>query len=384
MNSYAFPRLLGTLCVACLLVCPAHAAEDPQPLPYTDVFVPGDDGYPHIRIPAIVATGQGTLLAFAEGREAGDHSENDIILKRSVDGGKTWGSVQVLHDAGSLTLNNPQPVVLPDSGRVLLIYQRNKHGERTVLPGFEGEDVGYTFLIFSDDDGQTWSEPRDITRGVKRPAPVTSHASGPGVGIVLRRGDHRGRILMPFNQGPFDQWKVYAAYSDDSGKTWAYGETAPDDDTGLGNEVQMVELADGTVMLNTRTQGGTKHRKIALSRDGGQTWSALRDDPTLIEPQCQGTILRYSDPLDGRKSRILFTNPASQSKRENGMLRLSYDEGKTWPIGKTVYPGGFAYSCLTVLPDGTIGLLFERDGYKAISFCRVTLDWLIDGKDTGD
>jgi iduronate 2-sulfatase len=358
--------------------------EPPKPVPYTDVFVQGKDQYPRIRIPAIVTTNRGTLLAFAEGRQAGDHSENDIIMKRSLDGGQTWGPVQVLDDDGPLALNNPQPVVLPDSGRVLLIYQRNKHGERTALPGYEGEDVGYTLLIFSDDDGQTWSEPRDITRGVKRPAPVTSHAAGPGVGIVLRRGEHQGRIIMPYNQGPFGQWKVYAAYSDDEGETWTYGKTAPDDETGLGNEVQMVELADGTVMLNSRTQDGTKHRKVAFSRDGGETWSPLRDDPTLIEPQCQGTILRYSDPLDGKRSRILFANPASQSGRQNGMIRLSYDEGKTWPVGKVVCPGSFAYSCLTVLPDGAIGLLYERDGYRAISFCKVTLDWLTDGKDKGD
>jgi len=347
--------------------------EAPKPIPYTDVFVQGKDKYPRIRIPAIVTTKQGTLLAFAEGRQGGDHSKNDIILKRSTDGGKTWGPLQVVHEAGDLCLNNPQPVVLPETGRVLLIYQRNKYGERQVVPGFDGEGSAYTLLQYSDDDGKTWSKPRDITRGVKRPAPITSQASGPGVGIVLRRGPHKGRIIMPFNQGPFGKWKVYAAYSDDNGKTWKYGDTAPDGEKGLGNEVQMVELADGSVMLNSRSSGGNRCRKTAISRDGGLTWSTLQDDPTLIEPQCQGSILRYSDPADGKPGILLFANPASQSSRKNGTLRISKDDGKTWPTSKLIYPGGYAYSCLTVLKDGSVGVLFERDGYQRISFSRLTL-----------
>ncbi|WDQ15080.1 sialidase family protein [Rhodopirellula sp. P2] len=338
-----------------------------------DVFVPAKDGYPAIRIPSIVTTKQGTLLAFAEGRQGGDHSENDLIMKRSTDHGATWSEVIVLNDQGKLSLNNPQAVVL-ESGQVLLMYQRSKLGERNASDGY-GPDSFFTFVQTSDDDGLNWSEPRDVSQQVKREQGVTSVAAGPGIGIVLQHGPRKGRIIMPFNQGPYDQWRVYAAFSDDDGRTWEMGDVAPGDGKGHGNEVQMVELAGGRVMLNARTQGvgSTKHRKIAISDDAGQTWSPLEIDEQLVDPTCQAAILRYSWPSEG-KSRLLFSNPASQTKRENGVLRISYDEGQTWPNQVNVYPRGFAYSCLTRLQDDRIGVLFERDGYKTISFTAIPLD----------
>ena len=337
-----------------------------------DVFVPQSDGYPAIRIPSVVVVKTGTLLAFAEGRQGADHSENDIILKRSEDGGLTWGKLQVVNESGKLSLNNPQAVVL-DSGRVLLMYQQSKLGEFKAKPGF-GDDSYVTFTQFSDDDGKTWSDPVDVTKQTKRATVVTSVASGPGIGIVLRRGGHKGRILMPFNQGPFGDWRVYAAYSDDGGESWAMGEVPEEDGKGHANEVQFVELSDGTVMLNARSQGkgNTKHRKVAFSEDGGVTWSKLQDDPNLIEPTCQASILRYSWPEDG-KSRILFCNPATTKSRSNGLLRVSEDEGKTWTRSKEIYADGFAYCCLAKLSDGKVGVLFEKDGYKTISFTAVDL-----------
>ena len=362
----------------------------------TDVFRQSvaNDGYPRIRIPAVCVTLKGTVLAFAEGRQGGDHSENDIIMKRSTDGGKTWGKVEVIAENGKNCLNNPLPIVLGGAGRVLLIYQifpEDRHGRaigkhvKLASPGLDGPGVQKCYLVHSDDDGLTWSTPRDITAMVKRPKRIESLASGPGVGLQLRHGKHKGRILAPFNESWHEEGKrhfaVYTAYSDDSGKTWKMGTSATNGDKGYGNEVQVVELADGSVLLNSRSAGGAGFRKTALSTDGGQTFSPLIDAKGLIEPQCQGSILRYTDPLDGLRSRLIFANPASRSGRRNGTIRLSYDEGKTWPVAKTLYAGAYAYSCLTVLTDGTIGCLFERDGYKRITFARFSLSWLTDGKD---
>jgi len=146
------------------------------------------------------------------------------------------------------------------------------------------------------------------------------------------------------------------------------------EDGDRAGEPQVVELADGRIMMNTRTRN--KLRKVAVSEDGGETFSNFADDPVLIEPPCQGSILRYSDPLDGEPSRILFSNPASQTERANGTLRLSLDEGATWAASRQLYAGSFAYSCLTVLPDGEIGCLFEADDYQRIAFARFSLDWL--------
>jgi sialidase-1 len=348
----------------------------------TDVFVSGD-AYPTYRIPSAIVTRRGTVLGFAEGRQArGDHSQNEIVLSRSLDGGRTWEAMQrVASDRPNVFVN---PTALEDrrTGRLWLMFQRYPEGaaERTVVPGYEGDRVCRSFVAHSDDDGRSWSAPLETTHSVKRPE-AASLASGPGVGIQLRRGEHRGRLVVPFNEGPWGHWQVYAAHSDDGGTTWRYGQPAPNAPQGMGNEVQLVERADGTLLLNARNEQGNRCRTVATSRDGGETWSPLADEPALPDPQCQGSILRYTDPLDGGRSRILFANAASPTDRVNGTVRLSYDEGRTWPVSRTVHAGSSAYSCLTVLPDGMIGLLYERDGYSRITFARFDLAWLTNGAD---
>jgi sialidase-1 len=367
--------------VASALLLSATALSS-QPVTLVDVFVGGQDGYPAYRIPALVTTKHGTLLAFAEARATlRDHAENDIVLKRSTDHGRTWGPLQLIDEDGTNALNNPTAVVVRETGRVLLMYQHYAKGfdEHKAEPGYEGQRVCRTFITHSDDDGAKWSEPCEVTRQVKRPTVATSTATGPGIGIQLARGKHARRVLMPFNQGPYGAWRVYAAFSDDKGETWRYGDTAPEGTKGFANEVQFVELSDGSVMLNARNQGGDKLRKVATSIDGGQTWSVTQDDPALVEPACQASLLRHPNNNDPSKDVFLFSNPGSQHARTNGTIRLSRDEGKTWPVSRVLYPGSFAYSCLTSLPDGSAGCLFERDGYRKTSFARITLNW-IEGK----
>lgn len=359
--------------------------EPPEEI--VDVYRSGMGGYHGFRIPAALVTDKGTVLAFAEGRpeSLADAGGNDLVLRRSTDGGRTWSDMQVIAEDGPHSLNTPCVVQVRETKRIILFFHRYPAGtnESKVEPGVEGDRICRALMITSDDDGLTWSSPHDITREVKRPTVVTSFSTGPGIGIQLRRGPHKGRIVMVTNQqGPRHQWNLFAIYSDDGGDTWTYGELAPNTTKGWGNEVQAVELVDGSVMLNARVQGGNKCRKIATSADGGQTWTPLREEPTLIEPVCQGSIFRLSDPLDGRRSRILFSNPASRTGRQNGTVRLSYDEGRTWPVSRVICPGSFAYSSLTALPDGTIGCLFESDNYQRIRFARFTLDWLTEGKDT--
>ncbi|MBD3187880.1 exo-alpha-sialidase [Candidatus Bathyarchaeota archaeon] len=373
--------------------------SDSRPV-FTTVFRERKDGYHTYRIPSIVAARDGSLVALAEGRRSRkDQSGNDIVMKRSSDNGDTWQDFTTIASMGDDSLNNPQAVVLRDSGDIILFYQLFPYpsyvralvpgfvdppGKRLALPWFKRipKRVTRAFCMRSKDNGSTWSTPQDITAQVKRPSKVTSLSGGPGVGIELRREPFRNRIIMPFNQGPVRRWKVYAVYSDDGGKTWKYGRVAPPHPTGMkgtANEVQMVELVDGRIMLNARVQGGNHHRVVAYSSDGGETWTPLQEDPVLIEPQCQASIIRYSDPIDGQESRLLFSNPASKSRRMKGTIRMSYDEGKTWPVKRILCAGWFAYSCLAVLSDGTIGCLFEhgkKDAYETITFARFTLKWL--------
>ena len=375
---------LFVICFSLLVLTSCSQKPTTNDLKFVDVFQHNDGHYPEYRIPALATSNEGTLLAFCEGRErSSDHAENDIVLKRSLDNGATWGEAIVVFEDGANVAVNPTAVVLP-SGRILLMFQHfpaNWHARpmdggkiKLLNPGVTGEFISKTFLMHSDDDGLTWSEPRDVTEGTKRPELVNSTATGPGVGIVLTRGDFKGRIIMPTNEGIWDKhlrdFSVYACFSDDDGETWQYGDNAPNGDDGKGNEVQMVELADGSILLNSRSIYGAKVRKQAISKDGGITWSPLKDNHDLIEPQCMGSIVRHRWPEEGG-SILLYSGPATQDRREKGAIFISQDEGKTWPERKEVYAGGFAYSCLTVLPDGSVGLLFEADGYKSIKFVRI-------------
>lgn len=342
-----------------------------------NVFEKKTEGYKNYRIPSIVKSQQGTLLAFCEGRAMLlDHSENDIVLKRSFDNGQTWKSLQLVASDSTNALNNPQAVVRSD-GRIILMFQRyaDGYGEKHAMPGLDGERICKAFVTFSDDDGASWNTPKDVTASIKR-AEATSLATGPGVGIELTKGKHKGRLVMPANQGPWKNWYVYAIYSDDGGETWQKGELAPYKKKGRGwaNEVQMVELSDGRLLLNARSETGNRKRKIAFSDDGGQTWSAVEDEKQLLEPECQGSLLRYYE------NTILFCNPRHRTRRRRGTIYASLDDGKTWPHRRTIYKEGFAYSSLVALPDGKVGVLFERDGYNAIGYMIIEIKDVLNPK----
>jgi sialidase-1 len=381
---------MRTLRYLLLLLFPTLlSASEPE---FVDVFVPKQDGFASIRIPSVIATQKGTLLAFAEGRaKDADQAQNKLLQKRSSDGGKTWSQVATIAADGEKALNNPCAVVERQTGKVLLMYQsypaRLSERSGQIKTGYEGEAIVRNYLIVSKDDGQSWSKPRDITLQTKREKGVTTIAGGPGLGIQLRHGKHAGRLLIPFNEGPFGVWNIYAAYSDDAGGTWKMGEVAPGGllDTAKGksslvNEAQFVELKDGSIRFNVRRWSGKAVRKTSVSTDGGVNWSKVEDVPEQVDPGCMGSIYRYTDPADGHKSRLLYSGPQS-TKRENGTVFLSYDEGKTWPVKRVLCKEAFAYSCLTSLSDGTIGCLYEADGTQKIRFARFTLDWLTEGKD---
>ncbi len=237
-------------------------------------------------------------------------------------------------------------------------------------------------VTFSNDDGQTWSKPVEITNDVKK-SEWGWYATGPGVGVQLRYGKYKGRLVIPCDHGQqIDGKRVmfsHVFYSDDHGKTWQLGGSL-DRHT---DECQVVERYDGMLMMNSRNywgrDGGRSERgnmrAVSYSRDGGATWSKLKFDKTLIEPICQASFLAYPP----KPKHVLFSNPASKKARIGLTIRLSPDEGKSWVAAKLLHSGPAAYSCLIVLPDGSIGCLYEggeKHANEKIIFARFGIEWL--------
>ena len=350
-----------------------------DPTPPTVVFKAGEtDKYPSIRIPALLCTAKGTLLAVAEGRnKAHDQAENDYILRRSTDNGKTWTPSEVILDQGDTCLNNPCLVQDAKSGRIFLFFQTYPPGTSQfgkVKAGPDGPNkIGY---ITSDDDGKTWSKPVDVSR--LKPDEATTTASGPGVGIQLTKGPKAGRLLMPFNSKEGSAFFNWVAYSDDGGKTWKRGRNVPQDKIQL-NEVQICETSTGGVYLNSRQWKGSGGRKVAWSSDGGTTWSNAIEDKNLPEPVCQGSVIT----IPGAKTRLVFLNPEGEPAgkgRVKGVIRLSNDDGKTWSKSRTLVPGGFAYSCMALMKDGRIGVLYEPNDARTCLFIAVDVAWIEKGE----
>jgi sialidase-1 len=371
------------------LLCWAAGSAAPQPgLQLTDVFVSGTAGYHTYRIPALIVTGNGTFLAFCEGRKAGrsDSGDIDLLVRRSTDGGKTWGPQQVVWDDGENTCGNPCPVVDRATGVIWLPMTWN-HGQdvESRIKQNTGKDTRRVFITHSSDDGRTWARPREITAETKRPE-WRWYATGPGVGIQLAQGPWKGRLLIPCDHSVVqpddpDGYNSHVIYSDDHGQTWRLGGVIRP----AVNECQVVELVDGTLLINMRNYDRSRTtRAIATSTDGGLTWSTVRHDPALVEPICQASFLRYTvQPLDDR-NRLLFSNPAhaEPGKRRDMTVRMSEDEGTTWPVRRVLWPGPAAYSCLAVVPGGGVACLFEageKSPYERIVLARFDRDWLTSG-----
>ncbi|KOV86175.1 laminin G [Streptomyces sp. NRRL WC-3723] len=348
-----------------------------------------DPGYACFRIPAVVETADGTLLAFAEGRvlNCGDAADIDIVLKRSTDGGRTWGPLQVVNEGGGDTHGNPAPVVDRVTGRVWLAETYNTG--RTDSVGCTVPCDRTPHLQYSDDDGRTWSPPRDLSPEIL-PADWNSwYATGPVHGIQLTRGRYAGRLVFGVNTETWDGSRVTANHaalvvSDDHGGHWRIGATDTWPIAADGtfrqkpSELTLAERGDGSVLVSGREQDGTDlgHRTQAVSRDGGSSFTApFRDLPDLYTPQVQGSLLRLGD-------RLLLACPGDPDRRRTMMIRSSYDGGRTWDgvdRGTVVTTDWSGYSDLVRVDSGTVGLMYEGgavDARDEIRFARFTEDWL--------
>jgi len=333
------------------------------------LFSCGENGVHTYRIPAIVTAKDGTILAFCEARTKThkDAGDIDLVVKRSTDNGRSWSESITIWNDDDQCCSSPNPVVL-DDGRIMLVA-----GWRNMSTNLLYDLRKVVF--YSEDNGLSWSGPRDITDQITDPAWLMS-AIGPCHGIQLKQKPHKGRVVLPCYFKWLDDYRVwhgrsYLVYSDDRGQTWHRGAFA----TEGGNECTVAELANGDVMLNMRefkrfnddTTYLARRRMVAISDDGGMTLSPSQYDWNLEEPICQGSLLRYTK---GHKKDnwLLFSNSNSERKRVDLKVKLSKDGGKSW---KVIYSEPYkwgAYSDMTELPDGSVAILYEAGEGNAREF----------------
>lgn len=366
--------------------------------PIVPVFTSGTEGHKSYRIPAIIKLPNGELLAFAEGRVNGasDFGDVNIVMKRSADQGKTWSMPQTIVDNEKLQAGNPAPVVdLLDSnypnGRIFLFYNTGNNHEGEVRKGNGIREVWY---ITSTNNGINWSEPVNITLQVHKPKQTSfnpayqfpedwrHYANTPGHAIQMTQKPYAGRIFVAANHSeglsakPNEDYFAHGFFTDDHGKTFHLSRNVA---LPGSNESTAAELSGGKLLLNARNQkGDIKARIVAISKNGGEKWDTIYFDNALPDPVCEGSILNI-----GRKKHkqiLAFCNAADTKNRNNLVLRISFDEGKTWPLAFPVDKGPgnneqnfTAYSDIVKIDRKTIGVFYERDNYSQIVF--KTIQW---------
>jgi sialidase-1 len=351
-------------------------------------------GYHVYRIPGLLVTRNGVVLATTEARRGGggDWDRNDVLIRRSLDGGWTWDTPRCVVNAdayGDGPVSNFVMIADEPSGVVQVLYCWN---------------YARVFHMSSDDDGATFSSPVEITsvlEAFRTEYPWRVIATGPGHGTQMRNG----RMIVPlwmsdgtgteFGPGKLGHRPscVSFLYSDDHGATWQCGPiVVPQSAVKNPSETLCVELADGSLYFNVRTESDAHRRMVVVSPDSGMTWSAPRFDEALLEPVCMASLVRYDWPRETRPGRILFANPDNLERefsmwepardRKRLTVKMSMDDGRTWPVSRVLEEGPSGYSDLAVVPGGSLLCLYENgmidnmyDG-RCLTLARFDLDWL--------
>ncbi|MEY3607904.1 MAG: hypothetical protein RLZZ447_692 [Verrucomicrobiota bacterium] len=390
------PVAVLLLLVATALAGPAPAAAEPARV---DVFTEGQGGFVSYRIPGLVVTARGTVLAYAEARKftAADRGELEIHLRRSTDGGRSFGPARQIAHLGPRLPRNPY---MPEDKR-----RKDMGGpaEQTVNnPMLIATREGPVHLVYcveymrafharSDDDGLTWSKPVEITATFDRFRPEIEWqaiATGPGHGIQLRSG----RLIVPVWLATYEKTAAQrkgcsVVFSDDQGATWQRGDMAMT----IGGESSVAELSDGRVVLSSRNTDKRNRRAVVYSRDGATGWTKPEFIEELLEPGCMAGLVSHPGLPGANHPLLLHSSPHTTQRehreRKNVSIYLSQDDGRTWPVRKLLQPGPSAYSDLAVLPDGTVLCFYEsgkpgetrRNGdwaYATLTLARFNLEWI--------
>lgn len=360
---------------------------------FTDVVKSGDLGINTFRIPGITTGRDGVLHAVYDHRYngGGDLPANvDVGYSRSTDGGANWTTSQVIMDfdasvPGSSGNGVGDPSILhdplTDTLWVAALWSFGNNGYNGSGPGTAPADTGQYVLVKSEDGGDTWSAPINITAAVKDDPNWRLIFQGPGHGLALRDGT----LVFPSQyRDASGTVRVCSVFSSDHGLTWDFGSGVPTASPQT-NENTACELDDGRLLFSMRTPSGSNGQRAWIRyspgganpmRDG--TWDTPFRLPSVPDPVCQGSVIQWTSTHRGDpREFIVFGNPASSSSRVNFTLRVSPDGGDTWPVSRLLYAGPGAYSSICILPDRSIGVLFEKDNYTRITFARVEEAWLL-------
>ena len=369
------------------IVNPSPSGDREIILAHTLLFQPGDYNSTNYRIPGVITAKDGSIVAVTDKRKynQGDLPEDiDIVCRRSTDGGHTWSEPYTI--AQGTGYNH-------GFGDCVLAWTNDDNG---LIAGFVG-GVGLwnstpsnpirSYIARSYDNGQTWTEPEDITDFIfGSNCVVSEHRTwrasffGSGNGLITSTG--RIMFVAAIRETTAQSLSNYAVYSDDNGITWHVSGRA----SVSGDEAKVTELVDGRILMSIRHNG---KRWYNISNDGGETWqSSTSTWNDITAPACNGDMIRYTSVNQGfNKNRLLHSVPFGSSRTDVSVY-ISYDEGETWPVRKCIVPYSSAYSSLCVLPDGTIGLYVEEEypgnsGYSTV-FYNFSLEWLTDGADSLD
>jgi sialidase-1 len=378
---------------ACRTMPPADAPERREAsFDVQDLFTAGDGGYAFYRIPALAVTQRGVLVACAEARKdgAGDWGSIDVLMRRSSDAGRTWDAPKKVMALPAGVVRNPaaEAQKLGKPGEFAVhnpVLLADRAGGLTVIVGVEYARV---FALKSTDDGVTFGAPVEITsvfEEFRKDYDWKVVAAGPGHGIQLANG----RLVVSAwlstgtGAGAHRPSCVATIVSDDAGRTWKRGEIVVKD-PGLKNpsEATLVELESGAVMINVRHEQDERLRAVSTSKDGASGWTPVKLDSWLPETVCHSSLLRLTKFTSGGKSRLLFSHPHNpgRAERKNLTVKLSTDEGRTWPVYRVIEAGPAGYSDLALGLDGMIYCLFEKgsDAFKprTISLARFNLEWV--------
>ncbi len=336
-------------------------------------------GHRQYRIPALAVSTRGTILAAYDGRPNLDDLPNpiDLLIRRSTDNGATWGPQQTVRTGTGLDgYGDPSLLVDTATGRIFCFHAAGTHaGFFEAAEGLADQDaIQHADLSFSDDDGATWQH-RRLTAMLKGDG-VTGLFAAAGAGIQIHTGPFTGRLVQQFVLLHEGEIKAASAYSDDHGETWSLGEFIAG-----ANENKVVCRSDGSLLMHSRA---TPHRITAVSTDGGHSYTPAQPHPELPDPSDNGSVARFdglpnvttlATPTTG--SWLIATHNHDPLLRRNTLLKLSQDDGATWPFAVVLCGGSSQYSTAVRLPDGRIGVLYERQGYQEIVFATVAPEDLL-------